>query len=110
MTMKTPEMEVVRFSESDVIVASGFPTKFGSVRNAGGVKGDLIVTINGNQYDYNTLNTGIGDHIISIGDVTFTNGGSKTVKDLLADDVNNSSFDGEYESYDDGYNYIWKRQ
>ena len=110
MTMKTPEMEVVRFEETDVIVASGFPTKFGSVQNAGGAKGDLRVTVNGHLYDYDSLSTGIKDHTLAIGNINFINGESRSLTDLYNDDENNGSYDGYYESYDDGYNYVWKRQ
>ena len=110
MTMKTPEMDVVRFNESDVIVASGFATKFGNVANAGGAKGDLIITINGHNYNYDTIKTSIDDNVFSIGNINFVKDSSKSVKDLFNDDVNNGAYDGQYESYDDGYNYIWKRQ
>ena len=112
MTMKTPEMEVVRFEEADVIVASGFATKFGSVQNAGGTKGDLKVTINGHSYNYDTLATGINDGIYAgLGSINCSkDSNSKSLKKLFDDDENNGAYDGYYESYDDGFNYIWKRQ
>ena len=112
MTMKTPEMEVVRFEETDVIVASGFPTKFGQVQKAGGDKGDLEVTINGHSYNYGTLATGLGDGVYAgLGSINFSkDSNSKSLKNLFDDDVNNGAYDGYYESYDDGFNYIWKHQ
>lgn len=45
MTMKTPEMEVVRFNESDVIVASGHIQSFALAKWTNGTKDDA--TVNG---------------------------------------------------------------
>lgn len=45
MTMKTPEMEVVRFNESDVIVASGTIQSFSLAKWNNGPKDDA--TVNG---------------------------------------------------------------
>ena len=52
MTMKTPEMEVVRFGESDVIVASSTPIddKYYSIMNSwGGKSKDASIRIVRNQ-------------------------------------------------------------
>ncbi len=43
MTMKTPEMEVVRFNESDVIVASGNIQSFALTNWYNGPKGDGLI-------------------------------------------------------------------
>ena len=53
--MKTPEVDVIRFNESDVIVASGGPD---SVRLAGLGNGQADATLSfmGKTYDYNSLN------------------------------------------------------
>ena len=47
MTMKTPEMEVVRFSESDVIVAS---STLGLMNMNNGTKDDIYISSGGKNY------------------------------------------------------------
>lgn len=60
MTMKTPEMEVVRFNESDVIVASGKISSFALTGFNNGTHGDA--TINGiNVTQYEQIGTTSGD-------------------------------------------------
>jgi len=79
MTMKTPEMEVVRFSESDVIVASG-PSPITEHRH---------VTITG-------LGTG------SVGDATwtYTNGSTSVVNiKKYEEDKHNGTLNGHVTYY-----------
>ena len=92
MTMKTPEMEVVRFNESDVIVASGnvVASVYGfndEVAKNAGVKWRGI--------DYKTTNAnGARDLLSALGQdgipssVTFSSGhGSFTVSEMFDDDT-----------------------
>ncbi len=75
MTMKTPEMEVVRFSESDVIVASG-PSPITEHRNV------------------NVTGLGVG----SVGDATwtYTNGSTSVVNiTKYQEDQHNNTLRGE---------------
>ena len=112
MKMETPKMDVVRFDEADVIVASGFATRTGRVQNVGGAAGDLIVTVSDDHtYTYAALADAEKDHMQDLGSVEFVrNNVSKTIADLFANDTAYGDYDGYYESYDDGYSYIWKRQ
>lgn len=60
--MRKPEMEVIRFTESDIVVASNGSRRMqtASLNLTGfgqqGVKGDGIATLNGTSYSINTLN------------------------------------------------------
>ena len=54
--MSTPEMDVIRFSESDVIVASGVVGKTLSISGVGdGDKGNAFLTIGGIPYSSNQV-------------------------------------------------------
>lgn len=50
--MNAPKMEVVRFKEADVIVASGVPTTMSATGWNDGVKTNLILNYGGTDYDY----------------------------------------------------------
>ncbi len=113
MKMETAKMDVVRFTESDVIVASGFETVTGKVAYAGdGVGNTLEVTVsNDHFYDYATLEKGQTDHMQDLGKVKFTvisgdTSATKTIADLFAHNSDNGYFDGDYVSTDGGWEYI----
>ena len=48
--MRVPEMDVIRFNESDVIVASGAAGKTATVVGIGGGSGDLGILLGENKY------------------------------------------------------------
>ena len=48
--MKMPEMDVVRFNESDVIVASGDPKTFSLIKVGNGISGDSRIIYMGQEY------------------------------------------------------------
>ena len=48
--MKMPEMDVVRFNESDVIVASGDPKTFALINMGNGIAGDSRIIYMGDEY------------------------------------------------------------
>ena len=112
MKMETPKMDVVRFQEADVIVASGFATRFATVAKAGGAAGDLEITFGEHFYNYTSLEEQKEDKLLS-GYIRFDlqgNAGSKTLNDLLADDEKNGAYDGYYQSVDDGNSYQYLHQ
>lgn len=105
MKMETPKMDVVRFKESDVIVASNGPVSpeySADLSRAGGDAMDMSLAITHNEnyhsYDYAYLVDNQDAGLLA--GVSFNNGtATKTLSQLLADDVNNGSFDGHYISY-----------
>lgn len=78
MTMKTPEMEVVRFNESDVIVASGPVVDnnfYATTAGWGGTTGGASLKIVQNNvvledYDWNRIKSGEASHLIN-NDINF---------------------------------------
>ena len=60
--MFKPEMEVVRFTEADVITASSDPVSF-TFTNVGGTKGDGIINYQNQVYN----NTNYDDFMTSVG-------------------------------------------
>ena len=104
MKMETPKMDVVRFEEADVLAASQInPAPFtAAVYNAGGKEKDLGLTIthNGNPHSYDYQGIWDNQDAGLLAGVSFNNGtATKTLSDLLDDDVNNGAFDGDYVSY-----------
>ena len=115
MTMKTPEMEVVRFNESDVIVASSVPVvEHTNVRIANlgtGIVGDATWTYSGSAQgstdvvDFATYDTE-RKHNTLRRDVVYSNDThSTTLGDMIdGGDAANlfTDFNGFYETLDGG--------
>ena len=108
MTMKTPEMEVVRFGESDVIVASSTPIddKYYSIMNSwGGKSKDASIRIVRNQqtvqgYNWSQIEAGDASGLLNV-NLTF-NGTS--FHDLIEDEKKEtpvlSGYNGTWVSID----------
>lgn len=119
MKMETPKMDVVRFKEADVIVASGNVKIWTStVSNSGGSAQDLTVAITSAEdgvtrtFGYDALYDSSASGIM--GSSTYSvNGVSVKLSELIANDANASSnyinYNGYYESAD-GNSYTWKHQ
>ncbi len=119
MTMKTPEMEVVRFNESDVIVASG-KLNTAIIAEAGGTKKNLKVTLAapgtaGVPHSFEDLladeNTAYAANPIFFN----ANNESATLHNLIDDDNDGGAgkygaWNGYYESSNGGASYQWIRQ
>ena len=100
-TMRAPKMDVVRFTESDVIVASG--NEIVNLSNLGdGKYANNTVSGDGFNLTFDGIQHGSYAHIINTGS-TFNNGSSaKTLWDLIIEtdndgDNSNSNFNGTYE-------------
>ena len=121
MTMKTPEMEVVRFNESDVIVASGDPTQFmtATISNAGGAKRDLTVTLAApgqNAVPHSFEDLLADSNTAYAANPTFFNkdNAQATLHNLIDDDNDNgsgkySAWNGSYYSENGGSIYYWRQ-
>lgn len=108
MTMKTPEVEVVRFSESDVIVASSLPVddKYYSIMNNwGGKSKDASIRIVRNQqtvqgYNWSQIEAGDASGLLNE-NLTFN---GTTFHDLIADEMKEtpemSGYNGTWISLD----------
>ena len=99
MKMETPKMDVVRFNEADVIVASGeehrrFATLAGWANNT---PNDATLTFsNGDTISYNYAQIkDMTEH--DLGGLTFTNDyGSVTIEQLAADEDSYGDWNGTY--------------
>ncbi len=107
MTMKTPEMEVVRFSESDVIVASGpspvVEHRYVTISNLGtGVVGDaqwkyengITTTVSIKKYEEDKHNGTL------YGGVVYHSGNNSTT---LGEIVSHGDADGLFEEFNGYY-------
>ena len=115
MTMKTPEMEVVRFKEADVIVASGEPVvdsnyyaSFSNLGPAANNAGLVIKSPNSTSvFNWEDLVKIDDSHILA--NVTFYNNNTgKTLHDLVIDETEACTlgdYNGEYVSRDGGNKY-----
>ena len=122
MTMKTPEMEVVRFNEADVLAASGpQPAEHTYLKIAGvgtGIVGDATWTYSGtgdatevisikkyeSDQQHGTLEGGVKYY--NAGGVGITLGEIVSEKDadgLFAD------YNGDYETFDGGHSWKWRQ-
>ena len=119
MTMKTPEMEVVRFTESDVMCASGPVVEHKYARTNGwgnSLKGDATIRYyNGhdNTYGIDELESMLGNGMLNRGS-KFTNnaGNSVTLGEMVSGgDAEGlyAEFNGEYETWDSGENWTWRQ-
>lgn len=82
MKMETPKMDVVRFEEADVIVASPIPGPIDTVTISG--VGDTVTTNNYLSYGSTTLDLkDADDHHISFGNGFNNNGVTKTLEQLV---------------------------
>lgn len=113
MKMETPKMDVVRFQEADVIVASGDTKWYTTVANAGGADQNMSISIQAPgadsvYFDYKALQE--GEHTLILENKTFTtSSGSASLYELIDDDDvgavgSLASFNGLYWSLD-GKNY-----
>ena len=126
MTMKTPEMDVVRFNEADVLAASGDPvpdTRFvtfgswgiGSQDNSSTKDGWATYThgSSSSTYSYQQLENLADQNFNSGSTFKLQNGTATTLDDLLANDAKDadsrtfdgSIFNGTYRSTDNGLTY-----
>lgn len=121
MTMKTPEMEVVRFNESDVIVASGDPVlahKNADVMNFGiGTVGDAQIRYhNGHSLTKNLQQIAADiDFGYTNDTVSFTNGNGQvaTIGEMVRGGDADGLFsymNGTYETNDGGQTWTWLHQ
>ena len=82
MKMETPKMDVVRFQEADVIVASGYasPVMLTGFNDVTAKNGQVAFTNNGSSFVFNTADYGsqesFSDAVVNAGvaDVYFNNG------------------------------------
>ena len=120
MTMTKPEMDVVRFSESDVIVASGNDKMTALVANAGGSKRNLSVTLKapGQPAVPHAFEDLLKDENTAYAaNPIFFNGNNDqaTLHNLIDDDKDDgagslAAWNGYYESSNGGSSYYWVRQ
>lgn len=104
MTMKTPEMEVVRFSESDVIVAS---STLGLMNMNNGTKDDIYISSGGKNYtvkDFKDTLEALSGHV----NVSFKKGEhTSSLEDLNSHEDNHTITDGIYSKIISGDETIW---
>ena len=120
MTMKTPEMEVVRFNESDVVCASKpgpvqdiYYAEFGGLGPAA-KNATLNITSNSGSSDFSWDELEKIDKTHVLGQVIFYNGTDtnaqwKSLYELIEDEMGPCSygqFNGAYKSTDEGRNYF----
>ncbi len=119
MKMETPKMDVVRFNESDVIVASGDPKLWtATVFNAGGANQNLSVTVvdpdNGsNSFSFTQLVSTENAQLLENKYFYKDNGNTSLIK-LVDDDKQGAAgelgdFNGSYTSTN-GSHYYWQHQ
>ena len=128
--MSTPEMDVIRFSESDVIVASGgIAGKTLSISGVGdGKEGNAFLTIGGTPYSSNLVVssdsqfvTGYNDYMSGLStyseDILLRSGQNslfiKTALGTDADGLSDSSYswiDGTYGWSNDALEWHWLHQ
>lgn len=106
MTMTKPEMDVVRFSESDVIVASSNDT-LGLKYMNNQIAGDAKIAMGGKDYsvqEFKDLIDGLGGHT----NVSFKKGNnSSSLENLNAHEDKNTITDGIYSKIISGDETIW---
>ncbi len=104
MTMKTPEMEVVRFSESDVIVAS---STLGLMNMNNNTKDDIYMSVGGKDYtvkDFKDTLVAVSGHT----NVSFRKGEhTSSLENLTSHEDKNTITDGLYSKIIDGSETIW---
>lgn len=89
MKMETPKMDVVRFNEADVIVASPVPSRIDTVTISG--VGDRNATNNFLTYGTTSLDLQDAyDHHIQFGSGLVNNGATKTLADLAEEAAQNN--------------------
>jgi len=119
--MKTPEMEVVRFSESDVIVASGpvpgpSEHRYVTISNLGtGSVGDATWTYKNGSTSVVTFDRYVEDkeHGTLFGGVSYHSGNSSTTLGAIVAggdaDGEFVDFNGYYETFDEGTSWHKKQ-
>ena len=122
MTMKTPEMEVVRFSESDVIVASSIPQpyehRYVTIANLGtGTVGDATWTYtNGSTVvdSIGTYQSMAHNGTLNRNVVYKSKSGESTTLGAIVDNVDADGsftlFNGFYETFDEGLSWVHREQ
>lgn len=104
MTMTKPEMDVVRFNESDVIVAS---STLGLMNMNNNVAGDAKVAMGGKEYtvgEYKDFLNGLGGHT----NVSFQKDNNKaSLENLNAEEDKHTITDGIYTKIISGDETIW---
>ena len=110
MKMEMPKMDVVRFQEADVIVASGDHRKMATIAGWGnGVDNDATLTFTNGQvtsYTFEKLKTDYNNEML--GSLEFRNsaGNTVTVGQLASDENSYSAWNGKYERTASGH-YEW---
>ena len=107
--MKTPEMDVIRFNESDVIVASGDPVPANTLRLTGFNSGSVVgkFQVGDNSYTTNSDVSGLYDDLSTLagttvnGDTCVSNGHYYMFSSLIRDDQGGMDLDG----YDGDYTW-----
>ena len=105
MKMETPKMDVVRFKEADVIVASPtpVPTRIDSVTLSG--LGNRNTTDNFLSYSSHSLDLQDAyDHHIQFGNGFVNNGAEKTLADLV-NEANSDPIDSVNSNWNHTYNW-----
>ena len=106
--MVIPKMDVVRFKENDVIVASGFAYLSGW---GNGIDGDAKIKFdNGTnaEYDWNTLHNEAIENMLS--NLKFIRGeNNTTLNDLGMNENMSSDWNGTYKKQDDN-EWHWQHQ
>ena len=93
MTMTKPEMDVVRFSESDVIVASSIADSFKVTGSNNGVSGDMLIdgmSVKAFEEALKKIHPNSNSYF------RYQNNDPVHVQNLLNHDVNGSINDGTY--------------
>ena len=119
MTMKTPEMEVVRFNEADVLAASGDQFMTATIAKAGGAKRDLTVTLAApgqNAVPHSFEDLLADSNTAYAANPTFfnKNNDQATLHNLIDDDNDNGAgkygaWNGSYYSDNGGSIYYWRQ-
>ncbi|PWJ71182.1 hypothetical protein B0O40_1047 [Ruminococcaceae bacterium R-25] len=110
MKMETPKMDVVRFQEADVIVASGDHNKMATLFGWGDtIQGNAKLTFsNGktSEYDWESLQNQKDDEML--GNLSFKNqaGSTATLNQLASDENSYGAWNGLYERTSAGH-YEW---
>ena len=107
--MTSPEMEVIRFKEKDIVAASGNKPSFAHLFGWGnGIDGDAGITFekSNTTYSWKTLHSEALHGMIS--DLRFMNNGHEATLNQLALDENKpSTWNGKYQYEEETNTWQW---
>lgn len=106
-------MDVVRFKEADVIVASGTEHMFATIYGWGdGISNNATITFKDgstDSYDYALLHSQVHNGVLNGGLTFFKDKDSVNLGQLASTEDDYSGFNGNYEKNESNGHYYWKQ-